>query len=72
MNLTASLWERYEAQRAERLRTGRPLQTGDLVHEPGMGFRTVVAAASAGDCIDATVAKAIRGFKAKRSEEGHT
>lgn len=41
-----------EQQTAERRFTGRSLRTGDLVQEPGRGYREVVSAESAGVLLD--------------------
>jgi hypothetical protein len=66
--LTATLWERYEAQRRERIETGRPLQPGDLVHEPGIGLRPVYDAGNAGDCIESRVETQIRTHRCEKQE----
>lgn len=67
MNLTASLYERMEAQRQERIATGRPLRKGDLIQVDG---RVVPLhdAGSAGECIEARIEKDINSLKREHNE----
>lgn len=65
MNLTATLYERMEAQRQERIATGRQLQRGDLIEVDGRVV-PLVDAGSAGECIEAEIEKQIRQLKRER------
>lgn len=67
MNLTATLYERMEAQRQERRATGRPLQRGDLIEVDGRVV-PLVDAGSAGECIEAETERQIRSLKCKRED----
>ena len=58
--MNRAAWQhRMDAQRAERLSTGRPLQAGDIVLV-GSEFRVIAAAGSAGECIEARTARDIQ------------
>lgn len=51
---------------SERRETGRPIGPGDLLHDPGRGYREVVMAANAGDCALAKVQVEINRLRSER------
>jgi len=57
------------AQTAERRETGRPLGPGDLVHDPGRGWREVVMAYNACECAEALVELDILARRTERRGE---
>ncbi len=67
MNLTATLHERMDAQRQERIATGRPLRRGDLIEIDGCVV-VLQDAGSAGECIEARIEKDIASLKRERRD----
>lgn len=68
MNLTATLEERLQAQRARR-EAGQPMQKGDLIWMDGRGWVAIEGGACAGEYIEAVVEQHIATLKREREKE---